>query len=250
MQYGRARCSVAEAVALVAVVALAGCRPQTEGPAAPITRVQGWKVEVEDYAPRVSLTGEIRARDQSDLSFRVGGRVTERNVDVGDHVRRVRCSQRLIRPSRRPASPLRSPQSGRPRPCCGRPAPTYERQRSLLDRGFTTRRDFEAAEEAWRTAQGSLDVAQAELAAAHEQRADTVLIAPVDGVITARDAEAGQVVQAAEPVFSVAHDGPRDAVFDVHEIGADREHPRPFGSGRTGYRPVVTAQGKVREVVR
>lgn len=248
MQYGRARCSVAEAVALVAVVALAGCRPQTEGPAAPITRVQGWKVEVADYAPRVSLTGDIRARDQSDLSFRVGGRVTERNVDVGDHVMAGQVLAK-IDPAEQEASISAALASVRAAEALLRQtSAAYERQRSLLDRGFTTRRDFEAADEAWRTAQGSLDVAQAELAAAHEQRADTVLIAPIDGVITARDAEAGQVVQAAEPVFSVAHDGPRDAVFDVHEVVLTESTPDPLVAVELVTDPSVTAQGKVREV--
>ena len=191
----------------------------------------------------VSLTGEIRARDQSDLSFRVGGRLTERNVDVGDHVIADQVLAK-IDPAEQDANVSAALASVRAAEALLRQATaTYERQKSLLDRGFTTRRDFEAAEEAWRTAQGSLDAAQAELAAAHEQRADTVLAAPVAGVVTARNAEVGQVVQAAEPVFSIAHDGARDAVFQVHEVVLSQSIPDPVVTIALLSDPSVTATG-------
>ena len=248
MRFGRARRGVVEGVALAAVAAVAACRPQTESHEAPITRVQGWTVEVADYAPQVSLTGDISARDQSNLSFRVGGRLTERNVDVGDHVIADQVLAK-IDPAEQEANVSAALATVRAGEALLRQATaTYDRQRSLLDRGFTTRGDFEAAEEAWRTAQGTLDAARAELAAAHELRVDTVLPAPVSGVITVRNAEIGQVVQAAEPVFSIAHDGQRDAVFEVHEIVLSQTPSDPVVTLSLVSDPSVTAQGKVREV--
>ena len=86
MRLGRFPRAATGLVGLMALAAAAGCRQQTEVPDAPLTRVRGLTVQLADYSPRVSLTGEVRARDQSDVSFRVSGRITERNVDVGDHV--------------------------------------------------------------------------------------------------------------------------------------------------------------------
>jgi len=68
-----------------------------------------------------------------------------------------------------------------------------------------------------RSAQAQLDSASAQLALAQDQLAYTVLKADVPGVITARYAEIGQVVAQASTIFTLARDGDRDAVFDVHE---------------------------------
>ena len=102
-----------------------------------------------------------------------------------------------------------------------------ERQKALLERGYTTRREYDAAEEAFRTSQSSLDSANAQLATARDQLSYTVLRAGTPGIITARNAEAGQVVQAAQAVFSLAQDGARDAVFYLHESAFSHDLARP-----------------------
>ena len=68
-----------------------------------------------------------------------------------------------------------------------------------------------------RTAEGSLEAAKAQLGTAKDALDYTELRAGASGVITARSLEVGQVVQAAQPVFSLAQDGERDAVFEVYE---------------------------------
>jgi len=78
-------------------------------------------------------------------------------------------------------------------------------------------REYDQAQAAARTAQGSVDSASAQLSVAQERLGDTQLKAGVAGVITARNVEAGQVVQAAQAAFTIAQDGPRDAVFNVYE---------------------------------
>jgi RND family efflux transporter MFP subunit len=246
MRFGRAR--LRGAVAAGGLAALAACGPQGEAPEAPVTRVRGETVRFEDHARVVTLTGEVQAREQSSLSFRVGGRMIERDVDVGDHVLPDQVLAK-IDPAEQEATVAAALASVRASEALLKQvSATYERQRSLLERGFTTRRDFEAAEEAWRTAQGSLDGAQADLETALEQRADTVLLAPVAGSITERSAEVGQVVQAAEPVFALAHDGPRDAVFMLPEIGLSQHLPDPLVTLALVGEPGATTTGRVREV--
>ena len=96
-------------------------------------------------------------------------------------------------------------------------AATFQRQKTLLSNGFTTRVAFDQAQEGLKSAGASLEDAKAQLGRAKEALGDTELRADAAGVITARRLETGQVVQAAQPVFSLAQDGDRDAIFDVNE---------------------------------
>lgn len=227
---------------------LSACQERQVLPEKPKTRVATQTVELTDYAPAVRLTGEIRARVQSDLSFRVSGRVVERNAEVGT---RVKANDVLARidPEEQQANVASAEANVRAAEAQLRQASSvFERQKTLLARGYTTRREHDQAEEALRTAEGTMDAARAQLASARDQLAQTVLRAGVAGIITARQVEVGQVVQAAQPVFSLAHDGPRDAVFSVHESiftqpAADNGVEISLVSD-----PTVKAKGVVREI--
>lgn len=125
---------------------------------------------------------------------------------------------------------------------------SYERQKALLARGFTTQREHDQAQEAYRRADAALVDARSQLGTARDRLSDTVLRAGVAGVITARHAETGQVMQAAQTVFSVAQDGPRDAVFNLNESIFSRELVDPAIALTLVSDPAVTAMGTVREV--
>jgi RND family efflux transporter MFP subunit len=205
-------------------------------------------VQPQDGQASLTLTGEVQARFRADLSFRVSGRVLERLVDVGTHVDAGDVLARLD-PAEQQAdfdaatagvaaaeAQLRVAQA------------TFDRQNQLLSSGFTTRIAYDQAQEQLRTAQSALQSANAELGRSREALGDTELHARAAGVITARNLEVGQVVQAAQSVFTLAQDGERDAVFDVPEsmFFADLD------SGRVSLALVsgadVTAVGYVREI--
>jgi RND family efflux transporter MFP subunit len=204
------------AVALVAI-ALSGCNDHA---AAPITRAAIVRTEIvqpRDRQASVTLTGEIQARFRADLSFRVSGRVVARYVDVGAHVQGGEVLA-LLDPAEQQAdvdaataavlaaeSQLRVTKA------------TFERQKTLIASGFTTRTVYDQAQEGLRTAEGVLEAAQAALGTSKDALGYTALRAEAAGVVTARNLEVGEVVQAAQPVFSLAQDGERDAVFDVYE---------------------------------
>jgi len=76
---------------------------------------------------------------------------------------------------------------------------------------------FDQAQERLRTAESKLEAAKAQLGTAKDALSYTELRAGASGLITARNLEVGQVVQAAQPVFTLAQDGERDAVFDIYE---------------------------------
>ena len=172
-------------------------------------------VQPRDRQASVTLTGEVQARFRADLSFRVSGRVLERLVDVGAHVNAGDVLARLD-PAEQQAdldaataavaaaeSQLRVAQA------------TFDRQKALIAKRFTTRVAYDQAQEALRNAESTLELAKAQLGTAKDALGYTELRAGAAGVITARNLEVGQVVQAAQPVFTLAQDGDRDAVFDV-----------------------------------
>ena len=231
------------AFVVAVALGLVACKQETNRSENPPTVVQVETVTLTEYAPTVRLTGDIRAEVESDLSFRVSGRIIERTVDVGDHVTADQVLARLD-PQQQQATVTAAEAAVQAAEAVLRQATsTYERQKALLAQGFTTKREHDQAEEAYRTAQASLDAAQAQLGTARDQLSYTVLRAGVPGVITARNAETGQVVQVAQSVFSIAQDGPRDAVFHVHESIFTNEPGDPAIELTLVSDPAVKAKG-------
>jgi RND family efflux transporter MFP subunit len=235
------------ALALLATL-LSACNDRSDAAVERAALVHTELVQARNGQAAVTLTGEVQARYSADLAFRASGRVLARLVDIGAHVEAGDLLARLD-PAEQQAdfdaataglaaatAQLRVAQA------------TYDRQSSLLSSGFTTRIAHDQAQEQLRTAQSTLESAKAELARTHEGLGDTELRARAAGVITARSLELGEVVQAAQPVFTLAQDGERDAVFDVPEsmFFADVEQGRVSLAliSDTG----VTAAGYVRQI--
>nr|WP_292832707.1 efflux RND transporter periplasmic adaptor subunit [Mesorhizobium sp.] len=231
-----------------AALTVSGCQQKEAAAAKQPVMVHVATAEVTDYAPTTSLTGVIAARTLNNLAFRVGGRVAERLVEVGQHVDKDTVLARLD--PQEQESDLRSAQADLDAANASlvQANAAFERQKALLAQGFTTRRDYDAAEQAAKVAQGSVDAAKSALANAKENLTFTELRAGAPGVVTARAVEAGQVVQAAQTVFTVAEDGDRDAVFNVQETLVVSTVPDPAVTIALVSDPKVTATGRVREI--
>jgi len=173
--------------------------------------------EIVDFAPAITLTGVVEARIRTDLSFRISGKISERLANIGQHVARNQVLARLD-PEEQQAELVSAQASVASAEAMVRQATAaFERQKELLARGNTTRRDYDQAEASLRSARAQLDQARSDLSLAQDQLSYTELRADADGIITARNAEVGQVVAQAQPIYSLARDGPRDAVFNIHE---------------------------------
>jgi len=225
---------------------LAGCSKEEEPETLPRVGVQ--QVQPTDFAARVTLTGDVQARVQTDLSFRVGGKIISRSVDVGDHVKANQVLARLD-----PKDLQNNVNSAKAEVFAAQARVTqtraaFVRQQKLLPKGYTSKSEYDAAEAALRSNQSALKAAQAQLASANEQLGYTALVSEAAGVITARQAEVGQVVQATMPIFSLAVDGDRDAVFNVYESLL----VAPPGNAEILVRllddPKVQARGVIREI--
>lgn len=233
---------------LLAVLPLAACgEAAAPAPKAPFA-VVAQKAQPQSFDSDITLTGAVRARVQSELSFRISGRVIERKADVGQHVTADEVLARLD-PTEQEAD-LQAAQAG----LAGAEATlrqadsAFERQKSLLANGYATQATFDLAERAQRMAGGSLDAAKAQVTTAQDALSYTYLRAGHPGMITARNIEVGQVAQAAQMAFVLAEDGPRDAVFAVFESAFSRRLSEPYIFLSLVGDPSVKTRGKVREV--
>lgn len=235
------------ALALVAA-ALGACDDHAAAPTVRAAFVRTQIVQPKDRQASITLTGEVQPRFRADLSFRVSGRVIARYVEVGTHVQAGEVLA-LLDPAEQEADVDAATAAVLAAEAQLRVAKaTFERQKALIASGFTTRTAYDQAQEGMGTAEGALEAARALLGMSRDALGYTSLRAEADGFVTARNLETGQIVQAAQPVFSVAQDGERDAVFDVYEsvfLGtADGRSVLLALVSDTG----VTASGHVREV--
>ena len=239
---------VAGLSAFALLVLLAACKPVEEPQPEPIRPVRVTTVERQEGGETASLTGQVEAQEEVNLSFRVGGRMIERSVNVGDRVRAGQVVARLE--SETPRNALRSARAEltAARARLVEAQNNFERHRSLLDRGFITRAMFDQAEQAYRTAQAQVDSMQTQANIAETQLGYADLIAASSGTVTARRAEPGEVVAPGQPIIQLAREGGRDAVFNVpariiETAPADAEVVVTLSSD-----PKVRTTGRVREV--
>ncbi|AYG63861.1 efflux RND transporter periplasmic adaptor subunit [Rhizobium jaguaris] len=200
----------------VSAVALASCEKQSASEAKP-KNVETVVAKVAPVVETSAITGEISARVESDLSFRVSGRIVERLVDVGSSVKEGQVLARMDAEEQKADLDVATANLQSTLAQQTQAQLAFDRQQNLFKTQVTTRAALDQAQEALLTAQGSVKSAQAQLDTAQDALSYTELRADADGVITARNAEVGQVAQAAQLIFTLAHDGPRDAVFNVFE---------------------------------
>lgn len=202
------------AAAMMLAVALAACgseqAPPAEGrPVGVIT------VEAGQFSDDILLSGEIQAKKDVGLAFRIGGRVLDRPVNVGDRVKAGQVVARLEPALEQNALAAAQAALTAARGEVSTARSTFERQERLMAQGFTTRPRFDQAQRAQETAQAQLENAEARLEQARDRLGFTELRADVAGVVTARRIEPGEVVQPGQAVVQIARDDGRDAVFNV-----------------------------------
>ena len=213
-----------------------------------LVSVKAVRPRPQSVSADLGLTGTIKARYQSNISFRIGGRVTARRVEVGQHITADQVLATLD-PVEQQADVANAQAALASAHALEQQAETtFKRQQSLISSGYTTRASFDQAQEGLNTTRAQVDAAQAGFNTVQEQLSYADLKAEVDGVVVSRDVEAGQVVQAGQTVFVIAQDGPRDAVFDIPEAllttpPKDRTVDVVLQSD-----PSITAVGTVREI--
>ncbi len=202
----------------------------------------------QTFVPDIALAGTVQARVQSNIAFRVDGRVSERMVEVGQHVSADEVLARVDSTEQRANVANAEAALTSARALLVQAETTFKRQQSLLGPGYTTRASFDQAQETLNTSRAQVEAAEAAVNTAKEQLSYCDLKAGQDGIILSRNVEVGQVVQVGQTVFVLAQDGPRDAVFAIPESLLTTPPRDNAVTIALQADPRVTATGTVREV--
>lgn len=237
----------AAVLAFCAAGALAACSkpaPPTED----IRPVRVIQLVADAGAERSQFSGDVRPRYESQLGFRVGGKIIERKVDVGATVKRGTVLMRLdpqdIRLAETQArATLRAADTERELA-----AADYQRHVNLRSQNFVSQAVLDAKQSALKAAQANVDAARAGLRGQSNQADYTTLVADVDGVVTAIDAEVGQVVQAGTPVVHLARTAEKEVVIGIPENKVDGLRQSADVTVRLWADAGQTIPGKIREI--
>ena len=175
-----------------------------------------------------AFTGVVVARIQSDLGFRVQGKILERLVDTGQTVKR---GQPLMRLDPADLSLLAQAQQQAVEAARARAKQATDdevRYRRLVTAGVVSASAYDQIKAAADTAKAELSAAQAQANVAQNTMGYAVLLADADGVVMDTLAEPGQVVSAGQPVIRLARAGQREAIVQLPEtlrpaVGSEAE---------------------------
>ena len=195
-----------------------------------------------------SYPGEVRARFDPQLAFRIPGKVTKRLVDEGERVKANQPLAELDPQDVRLQLDATRAQVAAAQANLNLVRSERDRYKTLLERQMVSRSQFDNAENLYRAGEAKLQQLKAEQDVASNQASYAVLRAPQDGVIARRQVEVGQVVSAGQTVFTLAADGERDVLISLPE--------QAFGRFKTGLpvsvelwsQPGQRFSGRIREL--
>ncbi|MBA2125420.1 efflux transporter periplasmic adaptor subunit [Hyphomicrobium methylovorum] len=199
----------------IGALLISGCKEKAAEDHAIARPVRTVTVEPSKASTPLTFTGRIESADEAALGFRIGGRMIEQKASVGERVEGGQLLARLDPQNEMNA--LRSEQANltaaNARLTEARNA--FDRQKTLLSQGWTTRAIHDQAEREFKTAEAQVDSAEARLQKAKDLVSFTELHADAPGIVTETGGESGEVVQAGQMIVRLARQDGRDAVFDV-----------------------------------
>ncbi len=198
----------------LAVMTLGACTKKEEPPLVvrPVRSIVVEKRQVEDP---IVVSGHLRARNEVNLAFRIGGRIIERKLGVGDMVQAGQTVALLDAEVERNSRNSAQADLAAARASLDQSEAFEGRQKKLLTERVISPNEYDTALRQLKTTQAQFDAAQARLKSAEEQLSYTELKSDAAGVITQKGAEVGEVVPAGQMVLQVAQKGGLDAVFNV-----------------------------------
>jgi RND family efflux transporter MFP subunit len=251
--YGAARSSMRSAMRSAPVFAclilalLAGCKEQAP-PAAEIRPVRTVTATPSSEGELVRVTGQIRARTEESLAFRVDGRMMARQVHVGQAVQANDLVAELDPQPLRDALRTSQAKLAQAEAVLQEAAHNQERQRTLRSQGWSTGVQFDSAVRAFETAKAEVDAGAAQVHDAEEKLGYAQLLADAPGVVISTGAEAGEVVRAGQTIVTVAHQDGADAVFDVPAALIRQVSPDALITISLHDDPSIRTTGRVREL--
>jgi RND family efflux transporter MFP subunit len=231
---------------LLAASVLSACSKPAP-PEEPVRAVKVMTVGADAQRSSAEYSGEVRARVESRLGFRVAGKIIRRPVELGQRVRAGEMLAQLDPQDYKLSADAARAQLAAAATNRDLAAADFKRYKDLREQNFISSAELERRESTLKASQAQFDQAQAQLTGQGNQVGYTTLVADASGVVTAVDAEVGQVVAAGTPIVRIAQDGARDVVFSVPEDKVQAVH---VGSAArvTLWASQQTLTGTVREV--
>jgi membrane fusion protein, multidrug efflux system len=234
-------------LAVAATVMLAGCSKPVEK-TEEIRPVRAVRLAADKLDVVAEFPGEVRARIESRLGFRVGGKIIARKVDVGALVKRGQVlmqldPQDLQLAQAQAGAGLKAAESNR-----DLASAELKRYQELREKNFVSQAVLDSKQTAYKAAQASYDQARAAYRNQTNQAGYSSLVADADGVVTGVDAEVGQVVAAGSPVVRVARAGEKEVVIGIPEDKVDELRAMTDVRVRTWASPSKIIPGKLREL--
>ncbi len=202
--------------ALASLAVFAACSKPAPAPE-PVRAVKIFTVGASGLSASEEYSGEVRARVESRLGFRVGGKIIKRQAEVGQRVKAGQILAQLDPQDYKLGADAARAALAAASTNRDLAAADFKRFQSLKEQNFISGAELERRETALKAAQAQVAQAQAQLASSGNQVGYANLVADISGIVMAVDAEVGQVVSPGSPVVRVAQDGPRDVVFNVPE---------------------------------
>ena len=179
-------------------------------------RVEVFKAKAAGSNSR-TFTGIVEARVQSDLGFRVGGKILERSVNMGQRVQKGQILMRLDPEDLRLSAAAQQANVEAARAKYIQTSADEKRSAMLVNSGVISRREYDQDRAGLDSAKAQLEAAEAQARVSNNSIEYAVLLADADGVIVQTLSEPGQVVAAGQTVIQLAHDGPREALINLPE---------------------------------
>ncbi|MCA1853324.1 MAG: efflux RND transporter periplasmic adaptor subunit [Beggiatoa sp.] len=201
---------------LLLLTLVAGCvnEPATQTIARPVRVV---RVGGQPEAGFIRYAGEVQARYETRLSFRVAGKVIARHVEVGARVRKGQLIAEIDPTDYRLAVQGLTAQLTAAAAERDFARDDVKRYQALLEQKFISPAEYDRRETLYKTARDRVKALEAQLRQARNQIGYTRLTTDRPGVITAREVEAGQVVSAGQPIVTVAELGDKEVVIAIPE---------------------------------
>ncbi|MEO9386105.1 efflux RND transporter periplasmic adaptor subunit [Chromobacterium phragmitis] len=233
-------------LALIAALALSACQDKAAAPEdiRPVRYiVAGGQAEIggDSYA------GEIRARNETQLAFRVAGKVAAKLVNNGERVKKGQPLARLDPSDYQLDLAAKQAQLAAAESDLAQQQLNLKRYRELLAKQFISQAQVDAQQNGVNAAQAKLKQARAALDASRNQTGYATLAADADGVVSQVQAEPGLVVAAGQPVAKLSQDGPREVAIQVPENALDAVR-RAGGFRVTLWKGGAPLEGKLREL--
>jgi len=234
-------------IAALAILAVTACAPQP-APLQTVRPVRLMSVADGNELSSQVFSGEVRARHESTLGFRVPGKVIRRLVDIGDRVQTGTVLAQIDATDYEHARDSLAAQLGAARAEHSFARDELERHRELAEQKLISPAELDRRDTALQVAAGRLRSLESQLAQATDQLGYARLVADREGVVTAVNVEAGQVVAAGTPVITVARQSEREILIRLPEENlADIRKGQALEVSFVA-RPAERVEGRVREI--